>query len=58
VSGVRDSARVSGVWGSARVSGVGPNVVLDASAKAHCVDAPVAAAAPAAKKPRAQKAKP
>lgn len=37
VSDVGDSARVSDVWGSAQVSGVGPDVVLDASAKAHCV---------------------
>jgi len=37
VSGVRGSARVSDVWGSARVSDVGPNVILDASAKAHLI---------------------
>jgi hypothetical protein len=55
VSGVRDSARVFGVRDSAQVSGVGPNVMLDASAQAHRVDAlPVA---PPAKKPRARKAK-
>jgi hypothetical protein len=37
VSGVWGSAQVSDVWGSAQVSDVWPDVVLDASAKAHLV---------------------
>jgi hypothetical protein len=57
VSDVRDSARVSDVRDSARVSGVGPDVVLDASAKTHCADAPAPAAAPTPKKTRTRKAK-